>query len=293
MIVAVPRSAPAHTLDVGGHRVAVTNPEKVLFPGAGMTKADVIEYLVTVSGPLLEQLRDRPVTRIRYPHGSTGERFFEKNRPGGAPSWLRTVRVSGERGGDTVTYPVFDRLAALVWAGTMAALELHTPQWRVGADGTVLHPDRMVIDLDPGQGTGLDECAAVAHLVAERLGDLGLETLPVTSGSSGLHLYAPLDGTRDAAEVRDLAESLARSLTRDHGRDVTATMGASNRRGKVLLDWSQNSRSKTTITPYSLRARSEPFVAAPRQWDEITEGLTQLTPDDVTRRLAADGDLLA
>lgn len=292
MIVLVPRSAPVHSLDVDGRTVQVSNPDKVLFPGAGMTKADVIEYLITVSDALLTQLRDRPVTRIRYPHGSGGDRFFEKNAPPGAPSWLRTAPVSGERGGETVTYPVFDHLAALVWAGNLAALELHTPQWRVGPRGAVHPPDRLVVDLDPGQGTGLDECAHVAHLVAERLGDEGLEAVPVTSGSSGLHLYASLHGRSSSDEVRARAERLARSLAKEHPRDITATMGAANRRGKVLIDWSQNSRSKTTITPYSLRAKHTPFVAAPRSWPEITDGLTQLTPDDVTARLAQDGDLL-
>ena len=292
MIVPVPRSAPAHVLDVGGRPVQVTNADKVLFPGAGMTKADVIEYLISVSDALLHQLADRPVTRIRYPHGSEGTKFFEKNAPPGAPSWLRTVRVTGERGGETVTYPVFDHLAALVWAGNLAALELHTPQWRVGPRGAPRPPDRMVIDLDPGHGTGLDECAAVAHLVAERLGDSGLDSVPVTSGSAGLHLYVRTDGRRSSDDVRDDAEALARSLAKDHPRDVTATMGAANRRGKVFLDWSQNSRSKTTITPYSLRARRTPFVAAPRYWDEIGPGLQQLTPDAVVDRLT-DGDPLA
>jgi bifunctional non-homologous end joining protein LigD len=279
-------------VDVGGLRLRLTHLDKVLYPATGTTKAEVIDYLVRVSEPLLAQLADRPVTRIRWPHG-TGhpQKFFEKNAPPGAPSWLRTVTVPA--GDSTIAYPLFDDVPALVWAGNLSALELHTPQWTVGPRGAVRHPDRLVVDLDPGEGVGLPECAVVAHLAAERLADDGLETVPVTSGGKGLQLYAPLAAHDGADAVRSYAERLARGLARDHGRWITATMTKSLRQGKVLIDWSQNHAAKTTITPYSLRGRDRPTVAAPRRWDEVGEDLRQLTHLEVLERLETDGDLLA
>ena len=283
----------AQHVDVAGRRIRLTHLSKVLYPATGTTKAEVIDYLVRVSGPLLAQLADRPVTRIRWPHG-TGhpQKFFEKNAPQGRPSWVRTVDVPSSDG--SITFPLLDDVPALVWVGNLAALELHTPQWRVGGrDGRPRNPDRLVVDLDPGEGTGLAECSAVAHLVAERLGDDGLECAPVTSGGKGLQLYAPIAGTDDADVVRSYAERLARGLARDHQKGITATMTKAVRRGKVLIDWSQNHAAKTTITPYSLRGRERPTVAAPRRWDELGEDLTQLTHLDVLDRLETGGDLLA
>jgi len=279
-------------VDVGGRRMRLTSLDKVLYPATGTTKAEVIDYLVRVSEPLLAQLADRPVTRIRWPHGvGDPQQFFEKNAPPGVPRWLRTARVPA--GDGSITYPLLDDVGSLVWAGNLSALELHTPQWRLGARGAVKDPDRLVIDLDPGPGTGLAECAALAVRVAERLSDDGMECFPVTSGGKGLQLYAPVSGAQDADVVRGYARRLAESLARDRPREVTATMTKSVRRGKVLLDWSQNHGAKTTITPYSLRGRELPTVAAPRAWDELDDGLRQLRLDQVLGRFEADGDLLA
>ncbi len=151
-----------------------------------------------------------------------------------------------------------------------------------------------MIDLDPGPPAGLDECAVVARLVADRLAEDSLTTTyPVTSGSKGMQLYAPLPRRRDAADVREYARTIATELAEAHRDLVLANMKRSLRPGKVLLDWSQNHPAKTTVTPYSLRAKDEPRVAAPRRWDEVGEGMQQLGPDDVVRRLEEDGDLLA
>jgi bifunctional non-homologous end joining protein LigD len=290
------RPAPAgeevQHVEVDGVRLRLTNLSKVLYPAPGTTKAEVIDYLVRVSGPLLAQLSDRPVTRIRWPHGTADpQKFFEKNAPAGTPSWLRTVKIPVSDG--SITFPLLDDVPALVWVGNLSALELHTPQWTVGPRGAVRHPDRLVVDLDPGEGTGLAECSAVAGLVAERLADDGLQVVPVTSGGKGLQLYAPLAGRDSADDVRSYAQELARGLARDHGALVTATMTKSLRRGKVLIDWSQNHAAKTTITPYSLRGRERPTVAAPRRWDELGDDLRQLTYTEVLDRLEADGDLMA
>lgn len=195
--------------------------------------------------------------------------------------------------GTEITYPFIDDLAGLVWAANGGALELHTPQWRVGPRGGIHHPDRLVIDLDPGEGAHLAECAHVALLVAERLRADGLEPVPVTSGSKGMQLYAPLDGRRDAWAVREYARVVAVELAGAHPRQVVATMTKTLRRGKVLLDWSQNHPAKTTITPYSLRGRDRPTVAAPRTWAEVTAGdLRQLDAEQVATRYERDGDLL-
>lgn len=289
-----PRTPPGEEVqhvEVAGRRLRLTSLSKVMYPATGTTKAEVIDYLVRVSEPLQAQLADRPVTRIRWPHGVEDPQvFFEKNAPAGRPSWVRTVKVPASDG--FIEFPVLDDVAGLVWVGNLNALELHTPQWTVGRRGAVRHPDRLVVDLDPGEGTGLDECAAVAHLVAERLADDGLECMPVTSGGKGLQLYAPLAAKDDAEAVRAYAEQLARGLARDHRRHITATMTKSLRTGKVLIDWSQNHAAKTTITPYSLRGRRRPTVAAPRTWDEITEGLRQLEYPEVLARLESLGDLM-
>ncbi|GIG39375.1 non-homologous end-joining DNA ligase [Cellulomonas phragmiteti] len=283
------------TVDVGGRPVRLTHLDKVLYPSTGTTKAEVMDYLVRVEPAILRQLRDRPVTRVRWPDGVGGEKFFEKNTPRGAPSWLRHLQLPASPGSDdpgtVLDLPFLDDLAGLVWAANAGALELHTPQWTVGPRGGLRGADRLVVDLDPGPGAGLDECARVAHLVADRLRDQGLtRTVPVTSGSQGLQLYVPLPRPRPPATVREDARTLALALADEHPGLVVAVQRKEARRGKVLLDWSQNHPAKTTITPWSLRGRDRPTVAAPRDWDEIGPGLQQLTADEAAARLARDGD---
>lgn len=264
----------AQTVQVAGRTLSVSSLEKVLYPATGTTKAEVLQYYVQVADRLLPHLRDRPVTRIRYPQGVAGEHFFEKNLPSGAPSWLPRVEIAGHgsrSGRDRVTYPLVRDLADLVFLVNLGSLELHVPQWRVDDDGTVLPPDRMVVDLDPGPGAGLEECARVALLVRERLAGLGLDCAPVTSGSKGMQLYAALDGRRDSEEVSGAARGLAQQLSGELPDLVVWRMTRSLRPGKVLLDWSQNSSAKTTICPWSLRGRPHPTVAAPRTWDEVQD----------------------
>ncbi len=291
-----PPDAPAQTVRIGDRTVRVTHLDRVLYPAVGFTKAEVIDYVVRVGPALLAQLRDRPVTRIRFPQGVGAQPFFEKNTPAGAPDWIRRQTLPAaprtDDEGTLVTYPFLDDVAGLVWAANSGALELHTPQWRVGPRGGVRPPDRLVIDLDPGAPAGLDECAEVAHLVADRLESRGLETVPVTSGSKGLQLYARLPGRQSAVEVREDVRVMAHEIAADHPHLVVASMRKAIRGGKVLLDWSQNHPAKTTITPYSLRGRERPAVAAPRTWDEIGPGLRQLGPDEVLRRLDELGDLM-
>ena len=285
-------------MEIGGRTLRIGHLDRVVYPATGTTKAEVLHYYTQVAPVILPQLRDRPVTRIRFPEGVAGETFFEKNAPRGAPAWLRRHVIPASPGTDDsqtlLDFPFLDDLAALVWAANQGALELHTPQWTVGPRGVIRHPDRLVIDLDPGAPATLSECAGVARLVADRLRADGLQPRPVTSGSKGLQLYAPLDGRRTALEIRRYARDLAHELAAAHPERLVAVMRKELRRGKVLLDWSQNHPAKTTITPYSLRGRERPTVAAPRTWDELADpALRQLGPDEVVERLGTLGDLLA
>jgi bifunctional non-homologous end joining protein LigD len=262
-------------VEVEGRTLKISNLDKVLYPVTGTTKGEVLHYYAQVAPVLLPHLADRAVTRIRWPNGTGADQFFEKNLPQGAPSWLRSVTVSstGSRGGgDTITYPIIEDVAALTYLANLASLELHVHQWKVGGNNQPKNPDRLVIDLDPGAPAGLRECCEVALLVRDRLADQGLSCAPVTSGSKGLHLYAALPGRENADEVRDRAQALAQELTGERGDLVVWKMTKTLRPGKVFLDWSQNTRTKTTISPYSLRGRDRPLVAAPRTWEEIEAG---------------------
>ncbi len=290
-------------VEVDGRTLTISNLGKVLYPGSGTTKGEVLHYYTQVAPVLLPLLRDRAVTRIRWPHGTGDTSFFEKNAPQGAPSWLRVAEVptSGSRGesrhGDRILFPVVESLADLTYLGNLASLELHVHQWRVDEDGRPANPDRMVVDLDPGHPAGLHECAQVALLVRDRLTALGLPAAPVTSGSKGLHLYAPMPGDLTSDQVREAAKQIAEALEKEHPRLVVSQMTKAKRPGKVFLDWSQNTGSKTTISPYSLRGTSSPYVAAPRSWEEIEDGaehphaLGQLTMAEVLERVEEQGDL--
>lgn len=287
-------------VEVDGRTLRISNLDKVLYPESGTTKGEVLHYYAQVAPVLLPHLAGRAVTRIRWPDGTGGNQFFEKNLPAGAPGWLRSVAVpsTGSRGGgDTIRYPVVEDTAALTYLVNLASLELHAHQWRFGAGDRPEDPDRMVVDLDPGAPAGLGECCRVALLVRDRLAGLGLASAPVTSGSKGLHVYAALPGTSTADQVRDQAQEIARELTAEHGDLVVWKMTKTLRPGKVFLDWSQNTAAKTTITPYSLRGKGRPYVAAPRTWDEIeagaedAEAIDHLLLEEVLERVQAEGDV--
>ncbi|MFD0484223.1 non-homologous end-joining DNA ligase [Kineococcus sp. GCM10028916] len=285
-------------VDVEGRHLRLRRLEKVLYPSTGTTKAELLAYVSSVAPALLAQLADRPLTRKRWPDGVGKNSFFEKNVPRGLPDWVRTVEVDAPgstKDRERVRYPLVDDLAGLVWLVNLAALELHVPQWRVGPRGGVHHPDRLVIDLDPGEGTGLAECAEVALAVRERLDADGLECHPVTSGSKGMQLYAKVSGTQDADVLRSYAHRLAQEMERDRPELVVSRMTKVLRGGRVLLDWSQNNSAKTTIAPYSPRGRERPCAAAPRTWAELADpgSLRQSSLDEVAARYLGDGDLLA
>ena len=276
---------------VGDRRLALTNTDKVLYPETGTTKGRVIEYYERVAPWMIPHVKDRPVTRKRWANGVDGKVFFEKNLPDSAPDWVRHHTIHHSEHDNE--YPIVDDLPTLVWMAQQAALELHVPQWRFGPRGAQQHPDRLVLDLDPGDGVGLPECVEVAVAAREILHGMGLDPYPVTSGSKGIHLYAALDGKATTAQVSDVAHELAKALETDLPDLVLSSMSRAERTGKVFVDWSQNNGNKTTIAPYSLRGRERPTVAAPRTWKELEErGLAQLTLDEVLERLEVRGDFL-
>ncbi|MFJ5144199.1 ATP-dependent DNA ligase [Curtobacterium sp. NPDC088465] len=279
------------TVTVGDRRIALTNTDKVLYPATGTTKGQVIAYYERVAPWMIPHVKDRPVTRKRWANGVDGGVFFEKNLPESAPDWVRHHTIAHKE--HDTEYPIVDDLPTLVWTAQQAALELHVPQWRFGPRGAQQRPDRLVLDLDPGEGVGLPECVEVALAAREILHGMGLDPYPVTSGSKGIHLYAALDGRATTAQVSDVAHELARALEQDLPDLVLSSMSRAERRGKVFVDWSQNNGNKTTIAPYSLRGRDRPTVAAPRTWRELEErGFAQLEFEEVLDRLEAHGDLL-
>ncbi|XVX20358.1 ATP-dependent DNA ligase [Actinomycetota bacterium] len=283
-------------LEVDGRRIRVTNLDKVLYPETGTTKGEVLAYYQAVAPWFVAHNSRRPATRKRWVDGvgtadKPGQSFFSKNLDSGTPDWVDTVTLEHRQ--RSATYPLVDDAATLVWLGQIASLEIHVPQWRVGPRGGHNNPDRLVLDLDPGEGAGLPECIQVARLCKEILNDMGLPSVPVTSGSKGIHLYAALDGRASLATATTLAKELARALEADHPDLVVADMKRALRGGKVFLDWSQNNGNKTTVAPYSLRGRARPFVAAPRSWDELTDDLHHLEYAEVLERLSTVGDLLA
>ena len=290
-------AADEQTVTIDGHRLKLTNLGKVLYPETGTTKADVLDYYARVSDALIRHAANRPATRKRWVHGvgtdeEPGEMFFQKNLDErSTPQWV--LRREIQHSDHVNTYPLVNDLATLTWLGQIAALEIHVPQWQFGRTGVRKNPDRMVLDLDPGPGAGLQECAEVARLARVILTGMGLDPMPVTSGSKGIHLYAPLDGKQTSDEVSEVAHELARALEADHPDLVVSDMKKALRDGKVLVDWSQNNGSKTTITPYSLRGRSHPMVAAPRTWRELaSKDLAHLDYREVIKRVEKKGDIL-
>jgi bifunctional non-homologous end joining protein LigD len=290
---AAPATGGGARVRVGGRTLELSNLDKVLYPAAGFTKGEVIDYYTRVAPVLLPHLRDRPLTRIRFPNGVGEASFFEKNAPAGTPGWVRTetLPVPGSATGrETLDFVVADELPTLVWLANLAALELHVPQWKVGSAG----PDLLVIDLDPGAPAGLAECARVALVLRERLAADRLTAVAKTSGRKGMQLYCPIAARQPAEVVSGYVKRIAGELARaDPGR-ITAVMTKRLRSGKVFIDWSQNAAAKTTVAPYSLRAEPTPSVSTPLTWAEVEAGeVRRFTPPEVLARVEEHGDLLA
>lgn len=286
-------------VEVEGRRLRMSNLDKVFYPESGFTKGAVIDYYVRIAPVLLPHLRDRPLTLKRYPNGVEAKSFFEKNVSGHAPDWVRTVRIEtpgSSRGAESADFALVQDLPTLVWAAHLAAIELHIPQWTVGPRGAKRDPDLLVFDLDPGAPATIVECCEVASLLRDTLADDGLAAYPKTSGSKGLQLYVPVR-TRSAERTSHYAKRLAEHLEREKPELVVSRMAKNLRGGKVLIDWSQNNPKKTTIAPYSLRARPSPTVSTPVTWEEVQacEEPADLVflAEETLGRVADHGDLFA
>ncbi|GGM54724.1 non-homologous end-joining DNA ligase [Microbacterium saperdae] len=284
-------------VQIDGRRLRVTNLDKVVYPETGTTKGEIIAYYSAIAPQLLPLLAGRPVTRKRWVEGvgttdAPADAFFTKQLERGAPEWIPRREIQHSDGAKE--YPLVQDVPTLVWLAQVAAIELHVPQWRFAPDGLPGRPDRLVLDLDPGPGVDLAQCAAVARIARGILTGMGLDPLPVTSGSKGIHLYAALPGEQTSDEISAVVKELARLIEGEHPDLATATMAKAVRGGRVFLDWSQNNGKKTTISPYSLRGRAQPWVAAPRTWEELDDpDLTQLDLDTVLARAEAGIDPLA
>jgi bifunctional non-homologous end joining protein LigD len=321
--------ATATEVDVGGHRVRLTNLDKVLFPETGFTKAEVVDYYARVAPVLLPHLAGRHITLKRFPNGVDGQSFFEKNCPSHRPPWVRTASVArspasrpegrrgrrrtskevasadGTSGGTSadgrnetaITYCTVDSTATLVWLANLAALELHAPMAHAEDPG---RPAAIVFDLDPGAPADLVDCCEVGLWIRDGLDRLGLQCWAKTSGSKGLQVYVPLNTPTTHEATSAFAKSLAHWLEGDHPDRVVSTQRKDARVGRVLIDWSQNSWHKTTVSVYSLRARSRPTVSTPVTWDEVdqvsrTRDLATLVFEtgEVLARVDERGDLFA
>lgn len=273
---------------VDGRRVVLSNLDKVLYPAAGFTKRDVIDYYARVAPVMLPHLRQRPVTFRRFPEGVSHEPFYEKDAGSRAPDWVKTARITSRHRGEGVnTYPLVNDVPTLVWAANLAALELHVPQWTVGPKDARRNPDLLVFDLDPGEPATIVECCRVARWLDEALTADGLTACAKTSGSKGLQLYCAIR-TRRPEAPSEYAEALARRLAAEHPDLVVARMTKSLRPGKVFIDWSQNNPAKTTVAPYSLRGRETPTVSTPVTWEEVAAcrrvtDMTFTSADTLTR----------
>ncbi len=284
-----PAKSEDQVVSIDGHRIKLTHLDKVMYPETGTTKGEVIAYYAAVSDVMIPYIMNRAATRKRWVNGvgtekKPGMMFFQKNLDDSTPGWVKRRTI--EHKDHSNEYPLVNDLATLTWLAQIAALEIHVPQWQFGRTGVIRNPDRLVLDLDPGPGTGLTDCAEVARLARDLLTGMGLDPMPVTSGSKGIHLYAVLDGKQTSDQVSAVAHELARSLEADHPDLIVSDMKKSLREGKVLVDWSQNNGNKTTVAPYSLRGRMRPMVAAPRTWRELaSKNLAQLDFAEVMKRV--------
>jgi bifunctional non-homologous end joining protein LigD len=282
---------------VDGRQLSLSNLDKGMYPE--FTKGEVIDYYARIAPVMLPHLHDRAATRIRWPDGIDGGKFFEKNAPSHTPDWIRTATIptpGSSKGRDTLDFVVVDDLPTLVWCANLAALELHIPQWKVGPRGKVHTPDLVVFDLDPGPPATIVEACEVAALLRDVLAEDGLESYPKTSGKKGLHLYVPIEEPKEAERTSEYAKAAAQRLADENPKLVVAKMERRLRKDKVFVDWSQNNPAKTTVAPYSLRAASRPSVSTPITWDELEAcgdpADLVFGPEDVLARVDEHGDLL-
>ncbi len=285
-------------LEIAGRMLLVSNLDKVLYPEPGFTKAQVIDYYIRIAPVLLPHLRNRPITLKRYPDGVEGFFFYERQCPSHRPKWVKTATVPSKRREEKqIDYCVMNDLPALVWAANLADLELHTFLHRAPA---ITRPTALAFDLDPGPPADIVLCCRVGLWLKAIFDQLGLECFPKTSGSKGLQVFVPLNTATSYAKTKPFAHALAERLEREHPEQIVSRMQKSLRKGKVLIDWSQNDDHKTTVNVYSLRAKAEPTVSTPVTWEEVEGCVKRKSPprlrflsDEVLHRVKKHGDLFA
>jgi bifunctional non-homologous end joining protein LigD len=280
-------------IEVEGRRLKLSNLDKVFYPKVGFTKGQVIDYYTRVAPVLLPHLRGRALTLKRYPDGVEGEYFYEKQCPSHRPDWVRTEPVRAN--GKVIDFCIADDLPTLVWTSNLADLELHTS---LAVADDIQRPTMMVFDLDPGPPAAVLECARVALLLRDLLDQLKLESVIKTSGSKGLQVYVPLNSDVSYDDTKPFSHALAKLLQKHHRDLVVSTQKKTERKGKVLVDWSQNDDFKTTVCVYSLRARERPTVSTPLEWDEVESAVARddserlvFDSEAVLRRVERSGDL--
>jgi bifunctional non-homologous end joining protein LigD len=287
-------SRARHEVEVEGRTLSLSNLDKVLWPKTKTLKGEAIDYYARVADTLLPHLQGRPLTLVRFPEGVDGFRFYEKRAPKGAPGWVKTARVGFDRAGE-IDFVVCEDKPTLIWLAQLAALELH-PSLSKARNMEV--PTSMVFDLDPGPPATIKECCLVGLRVRELFEHLGLESFAKSSGSKGLQVYVPLNGRTKYERTKPYAQAVAQALAQADPDLVVSKMTKKLRVGKVLVDWSQNTRSKTTVSVYSLRARERPTISTPVTWDEVEAGSKgkdelRFEADDVLKRIEKHGDLFA
>ncbi len=278
---------------VGGRTLHLSNLDKVLYPEAGFTKSQVIDYYARIAAVMVPHLAGRCITLRRFPDGVEGQSFYAKRCPEYRPKWMPTALGPGDRSGG-IHYCLIEETAALVWTANLAALELHAPMAR---SNDIENPTMLVFDLDPGLPATITQCCQVALLLVEVLESVGLVAMAKTSGSKGLQVYVPLNSGHSHQHASSFALAVGQLLTKQHPNHVLVTMAKSQRVGKVFVDWSQNSVHKTTAAVYTLRAKPQPTVSTPVTWAEVEEGARgqqmSFRAEEVLDRVADLGDLFA
>ena len=287
-------------VDVDGRELKLSNLKKVLYPKAGFTKGEVVDYYAKVAPSLVPHLAGRALTLRRFPEGvdDTEAAFFEKRCPKHRPKWVKTSRVLAGPNAGYIDFCVCDDRATLVWMAQLASIELH-PSLSLSKKHE--RPTVLAFDLDPGPPAGILDCCEVAMRLREVLGHFEIECFAKTSGSKGMQIYAPLNTKTSYEETRPFAQAIAQIIAKQEPERILAKMGKkTDRKGKILIDWYQNNERKTTIAVYSLRAREQPTVSTPVTWKEIEKAVKKRDAEslvfeatDVLKRIERHGDLFA
>jgi bifunctional non-homologous end joining protein LigD len=283
---------------IAGKEIEFSNLDKVMYPATGFTKGQVIDYYIRVSRYILPHIKNRPVTLKRFPNGVTGQHFYEKNAPSFTPNWVKTFPVPRTSEASVINYILINDVPTLAWSANLANLEIHTLLAKVPH---IDRPTMVVFDLDPGEDADILRCCEAAFLVKDLLDRLNLKSFVKVAGSKGIHLHVPLNTKVTYDATQPFAKSIAQLLETEHNDLIVSEMPKLKRKGKVFVDWSQNSEHKSTVAPYSLRAKSErPFVALPVTWEELKKALKKadssalfFDPEASLKRVKKIGDLFA